>query len=83
MKPHPQGKALKNFILEFGRNNSHLAAGKENFAAWFVSNCHTPGGRERLVSQLQQNVTVDIYGQCGDKKCLRANADECYKGPVI
>ena len=40
-------------------------------------------GRERLVNQLQQRVTVDIYGQCGNKECPRANGDECYKGPVI
>jgi hypothetical protein len=59
VKPHPQGQELEDFIREFGRNNSHLAAKtKTNFAAWFVSNCHTPGGREKLVHKMRKRVQV-------------------------
>lgn len=80
LKAHPEGQDLKDFILEFGRSHRHLAEGKSMMAAWFVSNCHTPGGRERLVKQLQQqhNLTVDIYGQCGSLQCPRSKGGECY-----
>jgi hypothetical protein len=42
-------------------------------AAWFVTNCNTPGGRERLVAKLkEQGVQVDVYGGCGDMTCPRS-----------
>ena len=38
-------------------------------AAWFVSNCHTPGRREEVVTALRSSsaLAVDIFGSCGDK----------------
>ena len=38
-------------------------------AAWFVSNCHTPGRREEVVAALRSSgaLEVDIFGSCGDK----------------
>jgi hypothetical protein len=42
-------------------------------AAWFVSNCNTPAGREKLVAKLKkQNILVDVYGACGDKVCPKS-----------
>jgi hypothetical protein len=72
VKDHPEGQELEEFIQEFGRTHRHLAEGKPNMAAWFVSNCHTPGRREKLVAKLQKNFTVDIFGNCGKKECPRS-----------
>ena len=36
---------------------------------WFVSHCHTPGKREKYVSELKSYFPVDIIGVCGIKKC--------------
>ena len=41
MKEHPEGEELKEFIRKFGRDNKHLAQGKQKQAAWFVSHCAT------------------------------------------
>ncbi|XP_075973766.1 alpha-(1,3)-fucosyltransferase C-like [Anticarsia gemmatalis] len=51
-------------------------------AAWFVSNCHTPSKRERVVLQLRAelskyNLAIDIYGGCGKYKCPRSKTSEC------
>jgi alpha-1,3-fucosyltransferase len=73
LKNHPQGKELTKYIEEFGKSHRHLAAGKAKMAAWFVTNCNTPGGRERLVAKLkEQGVQVDVYGGCGDMTCPRS-----------
>lgn len=47
--------------------------GKKHAAAWFVSNCHSRSGREKVATQIQQelskyNMTLDIYGTCGTKE---------------
>ena len=41
IKPHPEGEDLKAYIAQFGRDNKHLAKGKQKQAAWFVSHCAT------------------------------------------
>lgn len=46
-----------------------LAAKKTKQAAWLVSNCNSPSGREILARKLQNHVQVDIYGACGPNKC--------------
>ena len=42
------------------------------FVSWMVSNCGTHSERENFVEQLQQFVSVDVYGGCGPLKvfCL-------------
>ena len=35
------------------------------FVSWSVSNCKTDSERERFVEELQQFVSVDVYGDCG------------------
>lgn len=58
--------------------------GKKQMAAWFVSNCKTPGHRENLVKELQKHLKVDVYGSCGKLKCDRManntklSSDKCY-----
>ncbi|KAK3879316.1 hypothetical protein Pcinc_016101 [Petrolisthes cinctipes] len=55
----------------------NYAQGKTKMAAWFVSNCHTMGGRERVVQVLRRWIQVDQYGGCGTLKCSRKQANNC------
>lgn len=57
---------------------------KKITAAWFVSNCNTASKREKIAKLLQQglatyNMTVDIYGDCGNKYCPRSQMKECLR----
>ena len=54
---------------------------------WFVSHCHDYNGRMKYVRLLQRYIGVDIYGDCGDKRCghtrsmgtrYRADNDPCF-----
>ncbi|KAK4328604.1 hypothetical protein Pmani_001080 [Petrolisthes manimaculis] len=55
----------------------NYAQGKTKMAAWFVSNCHTIGGRESVVKILRRWIQVDQYGGCGPLKCSREQANNC------
>lgn len=49
---------------------------KGKTAAWFASKCSTQGGREVVVSRLQEalnsyGLNIDIYGTCGTFYCQR------------
>ncbi|KAJ8728288.1 hypothetical protein PYW08_016673 [Mythimna loreyi] len=49
---------------------------KKKAAAWFVSNCRARSGRNNVAKSIKQelseyNMTLDIYGACGEKKCPR------------
>ncbi|KFD65659.1 hypothetical protein M514_05866, partial [Trichuris suis] len=46
---------------------------KTHLAAWFVSNCHTSGGREDYVEALRQYMKVDQYGSCNEKNCPKSD----------
>ena len=78
--PIPYGKIVRREILssdeielkiqEFGQENvGKYTINDTSRAAWFVSNCHTPGRREEVVTALKSScaLAVDIYGSCGDK----------------
>lgn len=39
---------------------------KTKLIAWVASNCITSSRREAYVKELQQHVTVDVYGKCGN-----------------
>ncbi|KAJ8728289.1 hypothetical protein PYW08_016674 [Mythimna loreyi] len=50
--------------------------GKKKAVAWLVSNCRAPNGRNNVAKSIKQelseyNITLDIYGACGDKNCPR------------
>ncbi|ELU01962.1 hypothetical protein CAPTEDRAFT_143979 [Capitella teleta] len=38
--------------------------------AWFVSTCPTQSKREVYVKEMQRYIRVDVYGDCGTKKCV-------------
>ncbi|KAL1439446.1 hypothetical protein MTO96_010259 [Rhipicephalus appendiculatus] len=38
--------------------------------AWVASRCHSASHREVFVSELRKYVAVDVYGRCGDLKCV-------------
>ena len=75
--PHPSVDQLEKYIKQFGVRNKHSAAGKSRQAAWFVSNCATPGRRESYVKELEKLLKVDVYGKCGRFTCSRENQTAC------
>ncbi|KAH9364711.1 hypothetical protein HPB48_018050 [Haemaphysalis longicornis] len=48
-------------------------------AGWAVSHCKTASRREEYVEELRKYATVDVYGECGTKKCPRKISSECYQ----
>ncbi|XP_042872436.1 alpha-(1,3)-fucosyltransferase C-like [Penaeus japonicus] len=62
-RPHP-------LVYPLPRN---YAAGKTKLAAWFVSNCHPPSGRDLVAKKLQDYMKIDVFGKCGPFTC-RQNA---------
>ncbi|KAK8781517.1 hypothetical protein V5799_017140 [Amblyomma americanum] len=44
---------------------------RSKLVVWLVSNCRTPSGRMQFVKELKKHIPVDIYGTCGNLKCLR------------
>ncbi|KAK7497853.1 hypothetical protein BaRGS_00010987 [Batillaria attramentaria] len=56
---------------------SSVVRGKTQMVAWFVSNCKTQSRREDFVAALQDFVTVDVYGHCGDLQCGRQGDQSC------
>nr|XP_021191304.2 alpha-(1,3)-fucosyltransferase C [Helicoverpa armigera] len=57
---------------------------KKIAAAWFVSNCKTMSNRGYVAELLQKallkyNMTVDIYGRCGNKYCPRTHMEQCLR----
>ncbi|KAG6450280.1 hypothetical protein O3G_MSEX006457 [Manduca sexta] len=55
---------------------------KNKAAAWIVSNCNAPSGRDQFVRQVQNELKqygliVDIYGNCGTIKCARNIMPKC------
>ncbi|XP_068213478.1 alpha-(1,3)-fucosyltransferase C-like [Palaemon carinicauda] len=58
----------------------NYALGKKNLSAWFVSNCNSHSGRERLVKTLKKWIPIDVYGNCGPYKCARGGGrNNCYE----
>ncbi|KOB65783.1 Uncharacterized protein OBRU01_22067, partial [Operophtera brumata] len=57
---------------------------KKKLAAWLVSNCNAPSGRDGFVKRVQNKLkkmgngmTVDVYGDCGTTPCRRADMPKC------
>ena len=53
--------------------------GKYKKVAWFASNCAARNGRSDLASQLRKFIAVDIYGRCGELRCSRSHANDCFE----
>lgn len=56
-------------LAELTQNNVTFHEKKSKLLAWFVSRCMSFSQREIYVRQLRKYVPVDIYGECGSKKC--------------
>ena len=55
----------------------HKNAKTHKIAAWLVSNCNTHSEREDYVTDLQEHISIDIYGQCGNHRC--PDNDRCFE----
>ena len=71
------GINVNNFLnmkskVDYSKNKTKLIV-------WLASNCKTASKREEFVEELRKTVTIDIYGQCGDKQCLPKMSSECWK----
>lgn len=75
---HPSADQMKNYLSRLDPKINY-AKGKTKMAAWFVSNCVSHSKRKELVKLLQNYVDVDIYGDCGTKKCPRKQEEDCRK----
>ena len=75
----PKTAEERGFIPE------HLPADEETIlsnktiegAIWFVSNCNTPSGREKVFSELGKYFKVDVGGACAKNETMK---DFCPKG---
>ncbi|RVE51640.1 hypothetical protein evm_003772 [Chilo suppressalis] len=57
---------------------------KKKAAAWFVSNCYDRAGRLKVAKSLKKelekyNLSLDIYGRCGNLKCPSSEVEDCEK----
>lgn len=52
---------------------------KKKPVVWFSSDCNTDGRREDYVRELSRYIQVDVYGNCGDKKCFPSQSQYCYE----
>nr|CAH8873236.1 unnamed protein product [Trichobilharzia regenti] len=57
----------------------NYAKGKTKMVAWFVSNCNAKSPRNQYVDELSNYISIDIYGRCGFKECLRSSENECFE----
>ncbi|XP_074603472.1 alpha-(1,3)-fucosyltransferase C-like [Brevipalpus obovatus] len=58
--------------------DNNINHNRSGYVVQLVSNCNTPGNREKFVTELRKHIDVDIYGRCGDKQCLPKMSTECY-----
>lgn len=49
------------------KDYEQIFRGKKKFAIWVVSHCNTQSRREDYVREMQNHVSVDIYGACGTR----------------
>ncbi|XP_071535700.1 alpha-(1,3)-fucosyltransferase C-like isoform X2 [Panulirus ornatus] len=75
--PNPYGRVYRR-RHPLPAEDRNYAAGKTKLAAWFVSNCHTIGGREKLVQTLRNFIQIDQYGHCGNLRCERKDQTKCH-----
>ncbi|XP_071854612.1 glycoprotein 3-alpha-L-fucosyltransferase A-like [Apostichopus japonicus] len=74
----PYGRYFEMAPENFQSGNRNWAAEKTRLIAWMASNCVTSSWpRNTFVKNLQKFLQVDRYGQCGNLKCPRNNAEKC------
>lgn len=71
-RPNPltENSALWRTVVE-------TVSRKRKLAAWFVSNCGAPSGRDKLVWEMQKYMQIDVYGNCGNLKCPQDQHKHC------
>ncbi|KAK4878319.1 hypothetical protein RN001_010825 [Aquatica leii] len=56
---------------------------KSKMMSWFVSNCRPSSKRDVLIKNVQNYVTVDVYGRCGPLLCMPiinvTSVEDCYE----
>lgn len=45
--------------------------------AWFSSHCGVSSKRETLAEKINQHISVDMYGKCGNLKCSKERFGKC------
>ena len=68
-----------NETVDIKKQSRNFAIGKTKQVAWFVSHCKTPNNRLQYAEELQKFISVDIFGECGTKKCPRNQQRRCFK----
>lgn len=51
---------------------------KSKEIVWFVSNCNTSNNRIKYARKLSKYIHIDIYGNCGRKRCGPTQSKQCY-----
>lgn len=74
---HPEPALLQRLMAKAGNGKVNYAAGKTKMAAWFVSHCNTPSGRDEYVRRLQRYVDVEVFGRCGTLNCSKSDNYSC------
>ncbi|XP_023215528.1 glycoprotein 3-alpha-L-fucosyltransferase A-like [Centruroides sculpturatus] len=60
-------------------NEKDYHNGKEREIVWFVSNCHSVSNRMKYAKKLSKYIDIDVYGNCGSRKCEPSQSKQCYE----
>ena len=70
---YPYGECVKQKMPKFKvhkRMNLYLR-NKDRLVSWMVSDCGSMGRREEYVRALLRHIPIDVYGDCGNRTCVR------------
>lgn len=73
-----------NDMKPISKKNKLKLQYKQKAAAWFVSHCNAPSGRQHYVQDLLQTelnkyqLKVDVFGKCGDQEECLKEGELCY-----
>ena len=51
---------------------------KNKFVAWFLSSCRSRSFREDYARALMEHIPVDVYGECGNRTCVKGVACDAF-----
>ena len=72
----PYGKIANRTSLSMPYNQ-YPPETKTSQIVWVVSHCHTLSRREKYIAELQKYIEVDVYGDCGNLTCDKADLFGC------
>jgi hypothetical protein len=72
--PVPSGRTLPLTTAEKKRGRKEKVKEKTKLAAIMVSNCGGKNKRWKYVEELRKHMPVDVYGACGNLRCVRLSA---------